>query len=106
MDAATQSISSTQSPAFRKKLIALLGPDHVRPASPADAVFGVQPQLILEPVNEQQLANALCLANESNLAVVPRGGGTKLGWGNPPARADVILSTARLNRVLEHAWAD
>jgi glycolate oxidase FAD binding subunit len=106
MDAATQFTSSTLSPAFRKKLIALLGPDHVRPASPADAVFGVQPQLILEPVNEQQLANALCLANESKLAVIPRGGGTKLGWGNPPSCADVILSTARLNRVLEHAWAD
>jgi glycolate oxidase FAD binding subunit len=27
-------------------------------------------------------------------------------WGNRPARADVIVSTARLNRVIEHAWAD
>ena len=38
--------------------------------------------------------------------MIPRGGGTKLGWGNPPMRADVVLSTARLNRVVEHAWAD
>jgi glycolate oxidase FAD binding subunit len=38
--------------------------------------------------------------------VIPRGGGTKLGWGNPPARADIVLSLARLNRILEHAWAD
>jgi len=38
--------------------------------------------------------------------VIPRGGGTKLGWGNPPSRADIILSTARLNSVIEHAWAD
>lgn len=106
MDAATQSISSTLSPAFRKKLIALLGPDHVRPASPADAVFGVQPQLVLQPATEQELSNALRLSNEADLAVVPRGGATKFGWGNPPLRADIILSTARLNRVLEHAWAD
>src|SRR4029077_19550848 len=35
-----------------------------------------------------------------------RGGGTKLEWGNRPPRADVILSTARLYRVIEHAWAD
>jgi glycolate oxidase FAD binding subunit len=66
----------------------------------------MQPQLVLEPANEKQLATVLRLANESKLAVIPRGGGTKLGWGNPPSRADIILSTSRLNRVLEHAWAD
>jgi glycolate oxidase FAD binding subunit len=38
--------------------------------------------------------------------VIPRGGGTKLEWGRPPRRADFVLSTARLDRVLEHAWAD
>jgi glycolate oxidase FAD binding subunit len=83
-----------------------LGADHIRSASPADAISGLQPRLILEPATEQQLAAALRLANESNLAVIPRGGATKLAWGNPPSRADLILSTARLNRILEHAWAD
>jgi glycolate oxidase FAD binding subunit len=48
----------------------------------------------------------LASANEQGLAVIPRGGGTKMDWGNPPARADVLLSTARLNRVIEHAWGD
>jgi glycolate oxidase FAD binding subunit len=37
---------------------------------------------------------------------LPRCGGTKTCWGNPPVRADLILSTARLNRVIEYAWAD
>ncbi len=46
------------------------------------------------------------LRQRRGLGVVPRGGGTKSGWGNPPVRADLILSTARLNRVIEHAWAD
>jgi glycolate oxidase FAD binding subunit len=45
-------------------------------------------------------------ANENDLCVAPRGGGTKSGWGNPPARVDLILSTARLDRIVEHAWAD
>jgi glycolate oxidase FAD binding subunit len=48
----------------------------------------------------------LRLSNEAGLAVIPRGGGTKLGWGNRPARADLILSTARLTGIIEHAWAD
>src|SRR5207249_11993774 len=38
--------------------------------------------------------------------VIPRGGGTKISWGNQPTRADLVLSTARLNRIIEHAWAD
>src|ERR1700675_3326133 len=37
---------------------------------------------------------------------MPRGGGTKTCWGNPPVRADLILSTARLKRVIDYAWAD
>jgi glycolate oxidase FAD binding subunit len=45
-------------------------------------------------------------ANEAGLAVIPRGGGTKLDWGHPPTRADLVLSIARLDTVLEHAWAD
>ena len=84
----------------------ILGADQVRPATPADAVAGVQPQLILEPANELQLASVLCQANDANLAVIPRGGGTKLAWGNPPLRADVILSVVGLNKIIEHAWAD
>jgi glycolate oxidase FAD binding subunit len=85
---------------------AMLPADSVRAATAADAVCGVQPRLVLEPANEQQIAAVLRLANDVNLAVIPRGGGTKLSWGNPPFRADVILSTARLGKIIEHAWAD
>lgn len=85
---------------------AVFGANQIRAASPADALCGVQPQFLLEPATEEQLATALRLADESKLAVIPCGGGTKLGWGHAPSRADLLLSTARLNRVLEHAWAD
>jgi len=85
---------------------AILAPDSIRAATPADAVCGAQPRLVLEPANEQQLAAVLLLANDASLAVIPRGGGTKLTWGNPPRRADLILSTARLNKIIEHLWAD
>jgi glycolate oxidase FAD binding subunit len=85
---------------------AILAPDSLHAATAADAVCGVQPRLVLEPVNEQQLAAVLRLANDAGLAVIPSGSGTKLSWGNPPARADIILSTARLDKIIEHAWAD
>src|SRR5216684_873246 len=106
MDAAIKSQSAAIHSPFRSGVIALVGQEHVRPASPADAVAGVQPKLIVDPGTEKELAEVLRLSNEAGLAVIPRGGGTKLGWGNPPARADLILSTARLNEILEYAWAD
>src|SRR5262250_845047 len=106
MDAAAHSAPPAFSPAVRDQLIALLGGEQIRLATPADAVASVQPKLVVSPGTEDELANVLRLANESELVVIPRGGGTKLDWGNPPSRADFILSAARMNRVLEHAWAD
>jgi glycolate oxidase FAD binding subunit len=91
---------------LRYKFIALVGNENVHTATAADAVAGVQPKLVIEPGTESELAEILRLSNEAGLAVIPRGGGTKLGWGNSPARADLILSTARLTEIIEHAWAD
>jgi len=91
---------------IEENLRAVVGPQNLRAASAADAISGVLPQFIAEPDDEHQLASVLSLANEAGIAVVPRGGATKLDWGNPPQKADLILSTARLNRIVEHAWAD
>ena len=106
MDTATKSKASGLDSALREKFIALVGNGYVRAATAADTVTGVQPKLVVEPGTERELAEVLRLANEAGLAVIPRGGGTKIGWGNPPVRADLILSTARLNEIIEHAWAD
>ena len=42
----------------------------------------------------------------TGLAVVARGAGTKLAWGTPPRRLDVLVDTGRLDRVVEHAAGD
>ena len=92
--------------AIEEKLRSIVGVRHFRAATASDTVLGVEPKFVAEPASEQELAALLSSANEAQIAVIPRGGGTKLAWGNPPKRADLVLSTARLNRVLEHAWAD
>ena len=89
-----------------EELAAIVGQANLRVATQEDAVCGVIPQFVAEPENEQQLAAVLSSANAAGIAVIPRGGGTKMAWGNPPKRAELILSTARLNRIVEHAWAD
>src|SRR5213083_506676 len=106
MDAATKPEASGLHSALRHKFMAIVGNENVHAATAADAVAGVQPKLVIEPGAERELAEILRLSNEAGLAVIPRGNGTKFGWGNPPARADLVLSTARLNEIIEHAWAD
>ena len=56
-------------------------------------------------VGAEQIAEVLRFANQHGLSVVPTGGGTKLGWGNPVA-PEIFLSLARMNAVREHAWQD
>jgi glycolate oxidase FAD binding subunit len=106
MDAPTKSEGKGLHSALRYNFIAIVGNENVRAATAADAVCGVQPKLVIEPGTESEIAEILRLSNEAGLAVIPRGGGTKLGWGNAPVRADLILSTARLTEIIEHAWAD
>ncbi|MBV8213778.1 MAG: FAD-binding oxidoreductase [Verrucomicrobia bacterium] len=89
-----------------EKLRTVGTPDQWRDAGPKDNVAGVQPTIVFEPTNEVELAMVLRYADSAGLSVIPRGSGSKLGWGNPPIRADLVLSTVRLNRVIEHAWAD
>jgi glycolate oxidase FAD binding subunit len=88
------------------ELAEIVGKEHLRAATASDAIDGVQPQMVVEPATAEELAGALRWANAAGVKVAPRGGGTKLGWGNSPAACDLVLSTVRLNRVLEHAWAD
>ncbi len=98
--------AATQIQIHWDELAALVGGAKLRAATAADAVDGVQPQQIAEPESSAEVAAILKWAASRGVAVIPRGGGTKLSWGNPPARADLVLSIARMNKVLEHAWAD
>src|SRR6266852_119258 len=104
MDSSSQRIASVAPP--ERGFHDIVGENNFRAAIPEDSVAGVQPRFVVEPGTEKELASVLRHANEVGLAVLPRGGGTKAGWGNPPRRADLIVSTARLNKILEHAWAD
>ena len=93
-------------PELGERLRALAGADSVRSAAKDDAVSGVSAQWVVEPRSEGGVASVLRFANDAGLSVIPRGGGSKLCWGNPPERVGVLLSTLGLNRVVEHTWAD
>jgi glycolate oxidase FAD binding subunit len=75
-------------------------------ARPDDAVAGVVPRFVARPADVAEAAATMRAAAALGLAAVPRGAGTRLGWGVPPARCDLVVDTLRLNRVLEHAAGD
>ncbi len=72
----------------------------------AFALDGLQPQAAILPGTVEEVAAILKFAAEQHLAVLPCGAGTELGQGQPPARYDLALCTARLNALLEHEAAD
>ncbi len=80
--------------------------DQVRLADPADAVAGVQPWLVATPASTSQASGVLKAAAELSLAVIPRGTGSRIDWGPPPERADLVIETTRLTRVIEHEAGD
>lgn len=84
----------------------IVGEEHAREAAPEDAVDGVTPSFVVEPGSIEQTSGLMRLANDEGLTVAPRGGGTKMGWGNPPRELDLILSTTRMNEVIEHVPGD
>ncbi len=102
----TQPISIADVATAWSELRAAVGAEHMRAAVPEDAVDGLLPQMVIEPGSPQEIASVLETATRAGLRVIPRGGATKMDWGNPPRDGELIISTRRLNRVLEHAWGD
>jgi glycolate oxidase FAD binding subunit len=72
----------------------------------------VTPAFVASPTSTEEAAALLRVAAGHSLAVVPRGSGSRLGsgggvaWGTPPARADLVVSMAGMDTVLEHAAGD
>lgn len=78
----------------------------LRPGTAADRVDGEVPPEVSEPESPEAFAAALAHASSARRSTVIRGGGTKLSWGRPPATVDLVVSTARLNRLIAHRHGD
>jgi glycolate oxidase subunit GlcD len=59
------------------------------------------PELVVLPANVEEVAAVVKLAKRANVPIVPRGSGTGLAGGAVPAEGGIILSLARLNRILK-----
>lgn len=91
-----------------------LGAQHVLPWKGADrfgqvtaAIASEQPpSAIALPPNTETLGKVMALATEHHWRVLPTGQGSKLSWGGLAEGIDVVVSTAQLNSIVEHAVGD
>src|SRR5215468_6183880 len=77
-----------------------------RAADASDAVAGVTPRYAASPASVAEASAVMRVAAEQALTVVPRGSGSRLDWGAPPRRCDLVVDTLRLDQVIEHAAGD
>ena len=65
------------------------------------SIFQVMPEIVVLPGDVEQVAAVIKAAKRANVPIVPRGSGTGLAGGAVPAEGGIILSLARLNRILK-----
>ncbi|MDI6803541.1 MAG: FAD-linked oxidase C-terminal domain-containing protein [Bacteroidota bacterium] len=63
--------------------------------------FKFPPEVVVKPIDTQQVSKILKLANEINIPVTPRGGGTGLSGGALPIYGGICLSMEKFNRIIE-----
>ncbi|MEH1824631.1 MAG: FAD-binding oxidoreductase [Nostoc sp.] len=64
------------------------------------------PSCIVYPRTQKQLAAVIAKAHTNNWHVLPCGSGSKLNWGGLAKGIDVVVSTERINQLIEHAVGD
>lgn len=65
------------------------------------AAYRQLPMIVTLPANEAEVLAILAVCRELNVPIVPRGAGTGLSGGALPIHDGVVVSTARLNRIVK-----
>ncbi|HWZ46604.1 MAG TPA: FAD-linked oxidase C-terminal domain-containing protein [Herbaspirillum sp.] len=63
--------------------------------------FRQLPMVVVLPENEMQVAATLKICHRLQVPIVPRGAGTGLSGGATPIAGGVVLSTAKLNKIIK-----
>ena len=67
---------------------------------------GGEHPVVVYPNTQEELCKIIKQANIHGWKLLPWGAGSKIHWGEVGESVDLLLSTQRLNRVIEHAAGD
>ena len=84
----------------------VLGSDALLSPDTLDLAAHLTPEAVACPATEAELAAVMACADKHRWRVIPCGSGSKLAWGGVGSGVDLIVSTARLNQVIDHAVGD
>lgn len=59
------------------------------------------PDVVVTPENTEQVVKVINIARQYKVPVYPRGSGTNLSGGTVPLHGGIVLSTLKMNRILE-----
>lgn len=79
----------------------LVEPEDVIVYEQDGSILQVMPEIVVLPGDTAQVAGVARAAKRANVPIVPRGAGTGLAGGAVPAEGGVVVSLARMNRILE-----
>jgi glycolate oxidase len=65
------------------------------------SIFQVMPEVVVLPGDVEQVAAVVKAAKQAEVPIIPRGSGTGLAGGAVPAEGGIVLSLARLDRILK-----
>ena len=63
--------------------------------------FHFMPAVVVKPISADEISKIMKLANREKISVTPRGAGTGLSGGALPIFGGIVLSTERLNKIIE-----
>jgi glycolate oxidase len=95
-----------------EKLAEIVGPknivfgdsDRLEPYShdeTAEKAYAHMPEIVVKPSGTEEVSAIMRLASERRIPVTPRGAGSGLSGGCVPQMGGIVLSTERMNRILE-----
>ena len=67
----------------------------------ADPGYACLPEAVVKPANASEISEIIKLANRERIPVTPRGAGSGLSGGAVPVQRGIVLSTERMNHILE-----
>ncbi|HEX9667579.1 MAG TPA: FAD-linked oxidase C-terminal domain-containing protein [Thermodesulfobacteriota bacterium] len=94
---------------FAERLIQILGEEGVI-SSPDELIayecdaltaYSIKPKFVVLPRSTREISEVIKLCNQEKIPFVPRGAGTGLSGGALPTEEGIVISLARMNRILE-----
>jgi glycolate oxidase len=70
------------------------------------SIFQAMPEIVVLPADVEQVAAVVKAAKRADVPIVPRGSGTGLAGGAVAAEGGIVLSLARLDRILKIDFAN